>query len=146
MPTDQRMPPYRFSHRARVGFDETDAQGIVYYGRYMPYFDRARVEYLRHLGVLVREPADPEFVMRAQHVEYLAPARFDDELDVFVRVRRIGTTSIAWEFEAQEVATGARLVTATQTLVSVDLAERRPVPVEWRVRDAVARFEQELEP
>jgi acyl-CoA thioesterase FadM len=37
-------------------------------------------------------------------------------------------------------------VTATQTLVSVDLAERRPVPVEWRVRDAVARFEQELEP
>jgi acyl-CoA thioester hydrolase len=146
MPPDDRMPPYRFSHRARVGFDETDAQGIVYYGRYMPYFDRARVEYMRHLGVLVREPADPEFVMRAQHVEYLAPARFDDELDVFVRVRRIGTSSIVWEFEALEVATGARLVTAHQTLVSVDLAERRPVPVEWRVRDAVAGFEQVLEP
>ena len=108
MAIDERMPPYRFSHRARVGFDETDAQGIVYYGRYMPYFDRARVEYLRHLGVLVREPSDPEFVMRAQHVEYLAPARFDDELDVFVRVRRIGTTSIVWEFEAHEVATGIR--------------------------------------
>ena len=146
MPPDDRMPPYRFSHRARVGFDETDAQGIVYYGRYMPYFDRARVEYMRHLGVLVREPADPEFVMRAQHVEYLAPARFDDELDVFVRVRRIGTSSIVWEFEALEVATGDRLVTAHQTLVSVDLAERRPVPVELRVRDAVAGFEQVLEP
>jgi acyl-CoA thioester hydrolase len=146
MPPDDRRPPYRFSHRARVGFDETDAQGIVYYGRYMPYFDRARVEYLRHLGVLVREPADPEFVMRAQHVEYLAPARFDDELDVFVRVRRIGTSSIVWEFEAHDVSTGERLVAANQTLVSVDLAERRPVPVEWRVRDAVAQFEQVLEP
>ncbi|MDX6547614.1 MAG: acyl-CoA thioester hydrolase [Gaiellales bacterium] len=146
MPPDDRRPPYCFSHRARVGFDETDAQGIVYYGRYMPYFDRARVEYLRHLGVLVREPADPEFVMRAQHVEYLAPARFDDELDVFVRVRRIGTSSIVWEFEAHDVATGERLVAANQTLVSVDLAERRPVPVEWRVRDAVAQFEQVLEP
>ncbi|MDX6522272.1 MAG: acyl-CoA thioester hydrolase [Gaiellales bacterium] len=146
MPPDDRMPPYRFSHRGRVGFDETDAQGIVYYGRYMPYFDRARVEYLRHLGVLVREPADPEFVMRAQHVEYLAPARFDDELDVFVRVRRIGTSSIVWEFEAHDVSTGDRLVAANQTLVSVDLAERRPVPVEWRVRDAVAQFEQVLEP
>jgi acyl-CoA thioester hydrolase len=146
MPPDDRRPPYRFSHRARVGFDETDAQGIVYYGRYMPYFDRARVEYLRHLGVLVREPADPEFVMRAQHVEYLAPARFDDELDVFVRVRRIGTSSIVWEFEAHDVSTGDRLVAANQTLVSVDLAERRPVPVEWRVRDAVAQFEQVLEP
>jgi acyl-CoA thioester hydrolase len=146
MPIDDRRPPYRFSHRARVGFDETDAQGIVYYGRYMPYFDRARVEYLRHLGVLVREPADPEFVMRVQHVEYLAPARFDDELDVFVRVRRIGTSSIVWEFEAHDVTTGERLVAANQTLVSVDLAERRPVPVEWRVRDAVAHFEQVLEP
>ena len=136
---------YRFSHRIRVGFDETDAQGVVYYGRYMPYFDRARVEYLRDLGVLVREPADPEFVMRAQHVEYHAPARFDDELEVYVRVRRIGTTSVLWEFEAYNATSEERLVVATQTAVSVDLAERRPVPVEWRVREAIAAFEPELE-
>ena len=70
--------------------------------------------------------------MRAQHVEYHAPARFDDELEVFVRVRRIGTTSLSWEFEAYKVSGGDRLVAANQTLVSVDLAERRPVPVEWR--------------
>jgi acyl-CoA thioester hydrolase len=96
--------------------------------------------------VLVPEPADPEFVMRAQHVEYHAPAAFDDELDVFVRVRRIGTTSVAWEFEAYKVAGDERLVSAMQTVVAVDLAERRPVPVEWRVRDAIGQFETELEP
>jgi acyl-CoA thioester hydrolase len=146
MPSDDRRPPYRFAYRTRVGFDETDAQGIVYYGRYMPYFDRARVEYLRSLDVLVREPADPEFVMRAQHVEYHAPARFDDELDVFVRVRRIGTTSVSWEFEAYSVTGDERLVSALQTLVAVDATDRRPVPVEWRVRDAIAQFEMELEP
>ena len=145
MPVDDRRPPYRFAYRTRVGFDETDAQGIVYYGRYMPYFDRARVEYLRNLGVLIREPADPEFVMRSQHVEYHAPARFDDELDVFVRVRRIGTTSVSWEFEAYTCTDDGRLVSATQTLVAVDLSERRPVPVEWRVREAIAQFEWELE-
>ena len=145
MPATDRRPPFRYAYRTRVGFDETDAQGIVYYGRYMPYFDRARVEYLRDLGVLVREPADPEFVMRAQHVEYHAPARFDDELEVFVRVRRIGTTSVLWEFEAYNATTDERLVVATQTAVSVDLAERRPVPVEWRVREAIAAFEEELE-
>ena len=60
-PTDRR-PPFRFSTHTRVGFDETDAQGIVYYGRYMPYFDRARVEYLRHLELLHRAPHGPEFV------------------------------------------------------------------------------------
>ena len=137
--------PFKFSAETRVGFSDTDAQGVVYYGRYMPYFDRARVEYMRDLGVLSREPADPEFVMRAQHVEYHAPARFDDELEVFVRVRRIGTTSVLWEFEAYNAATDERLVVATQTAVSVDLSERRPVPVEWRVREAIAAFEQELE-
>ncbi|MEA2281008.1 MAG: acyl-CoA thioester hydrolase [Solirubrobacteraceae bacterium] len=145
MPASDRRPPFRYAHRMRVGFDETDAQGIVYYGRYMPYFDRARVEYMRDLGVLVQEPADPEFVMRAQHVEYHAPARFDDELEVFVRVRRIGTTSIAWEFEAYNVTSGERLAAANQTLVSVDPAERRPVPVEWRVREAIAGFETDME-
>jgi acyl-CoA thioester hydrolase len=145
MPATDRRPPFRYAYRTRVGFDETDAQGIVYYGRYMPYFDRARVEYLRDLGLLVREPAEPEFVMRAQHVEYHAPARFDDELEVFVRVRRLGTTSVSWEFEAYNAATDERLVVATQTVVSVDLGERRPVPVEWRFREAVAAFEPELE-
>ena len=43
---------YAFSTRTRVGFSDTDAQGIVYYGRYNPYFDLARVEYLRSLGLL----------------------------------------------------------------------------------------------
>ena len=67
-------PPFRFSATTRVGFDETDAQGVVYYGRYMPYFDRARVEYLRRLDLLARAPgAFTEFVMRANHVEYHAP-------------------------------------------------------------------------
>ena len=111
----------------------------------MPYFDRARVEYMRHLGLLVREPSDPEFVMRAQSVEYLAPARFDDELEVFVRVTRIGRTSMSWEFAAYNVATDDRLVTAQQTSVQVDLAQRRPVAVDPHVVEVVSQFEQHLE-
>ena len=62
-PTDD-LPPFRFAARMRVGFDETDAQAVVYYGRYLPYFDRARVEYQRHLGLLHALPAGLEFVMR----------------------------------------------------------------------------------
>ena len=140
-----RKPPFKYAAFTRVGFSDTDAQGIVYYGRYMPYFDRARVEYMRHLGLLVREPSDPEFVMRAQSVEYLAPARFDDELEVFVRVTRIGRTSMSWEFAAYNVATDDRLVTAQQTSVQVDLAQRRPVAVDPHVVEVVSQFEQHLE-
>ena len=83
--------------------------------------------------------------MRAQHVEYHAPARFDDELEVFVRVLRIGTTSMVWQFEAVNVATSEHLATAQQTLVQVDLASRRPVPVSGRLRSAIRGFDQEVE-
>ena len=134
---------YRFSHRIRVGFDETDAQGVVYYGRYMPYFDRARVEYLRRIGQLTHVPGAPEFVMRAQHVEYHAPARFDDELEVFVRVRRLGRTSVTWEFEAWNAASGEHLATSSQTAVYV--ADRRPVRVDDGMRGAVAAFDTAVE-
>jgi YbgC/YbaW family acyl-CoA thioester hydrolase len=82
-------PPFKFSARTRVGFSDTDAQGIVYYGRYNPYFDLARVEYLRARGLLHQQrPGD--FVMRANDVEYFAPAVFDDEIEVFVRVAASG--------------------------------------------------------
>ena len=146
MSTSERRPPFRFAYRTRVGFDETDAQGIVYYGRYMPYFDRARVEYLRHLDLLDhgRGAGVSQFVMRAQHVQYHAPASFDDELDVFVRVQRIGRTSITWEFDALETAAGTHLATANQTLVRVD-AGRHPVEVPSEIRERIGAFEWELD-
>ncbi|HYX87424.1 MAG TPA: thioesterase family protein [Gaiellales bacterium] len=141
----EHRPPFRFAVRTRVGFDETDAQGIVYYGRYMPYFDRARVEYLRHLGLLGREPSGAEFVMRALEVRYHAPARFDDELEVFARVRRLGRTSVTWEFDAYEVESGEHLASSSQTLVQVDPDRRRPAEVGRGFRAAVSAFETEVE-
>ena len=124
---------YAFSTRTRVGFSDTDAQGVVYYGRYNPYFDLARGEYLRSLDLLHREGAG-EFVMRANDVEYFAPARFDDEIDIHVRVPRFGRTSVTFELAAFNVADGTLLVTARQTLVYIDPVARRPIeiPAEYR--------------
>jgi YbgC/YbaW family acyl-CoA thioester hydrolase len=133
-------PPFKFSARTRVGFSDTDAQGIVYYGRYNPYFDLARVEYLRSLGLLHRD-AGGEFVMRANDVEYFAPARFDDELEIYARVSRIGKTSVTFEFAAHKIADDMLLVTAHQTLVYIDLDARRPLAVPADYRDRVLDFE-----
>ena len=132
--------PFKFSAQTRVGFSDTDAQGVVYYGRYMPYFDLARVEYHRHLDMLRTERGDRQFVMRAMTVEYHAPARFDDPIEVFVRVARIGTSSVAYEFAAY-LEGDTLAVTATQTLVLVDMAERRPSPVPGWWREKVRAFE-----
>jgi len=136
--TDRR-PPFKYSALCRVWFSDTDAQGIVYYGRYLPYFDHARVEYHRHLGPL--EVGESEFVMRASTVEYHAPARFDDLLEVFVRMARIGRTSATYECAAYRVDDDALMVTATQTLVLVDLEERRAAAIPDAVRGRMRSFE-----
>src|SRR5690242_6829046 len=99
-----RKPPFHYSALARVAFSDTDAQGVVYYGRYMPYFDLARVEYHRHLGRPHLDGVD--FAMRAITVEYVAGARFDDLLEVFVRIERIGTTSITYDHAAYRLGAG----------------------------------------
>ncbi len=136
-----RRPPFKFSSFTRVGFSDTDAQGIVYYGRYLPYFDYARVEYSRHLGLLAYDLGGCEFVMRACEVVYEAPARFDDLLEVFVRTRRIGRTSVTSEYCAVRVADDVLMCAAEQTLVLVDLAERRAAAIPDGYRRALEQFE-----
>ena len=144
--TTDEKPPFKYAAHTRVGFSDTDAQGIVYYGRYVPYFDLARVEYHRHLG-LSRETLDGnEFVMRAMHVEYHAPAVFDDLIEVFVRLARIGRTSATYEFAAYREEDDVLMVTATQTLVLVDLDERKACAIPEAFVETVRAFEgDELE-
>jgi acyl-CoA thioester hydrolase len=126
-------PPFKFAARTRVGFSDTDAQGIVYYGRYMPYFDLAKVEYHRALDMLRTGPDAEQFVMRAMTTEYLAPARFDDEIEIDIRISRVGTSSVTYEFAAY-LRGDVLAVTASQTVVLIDLAKHEPcrVPDWWR--------------
>ena len=78
--------------------------------------------------------------MRANRVEYHAPARFDDLLEVFVRVERIGTSSAVFQFAACDEH-GVDLCTAEQVVVLIDRATRRPVTVGEAYRRAVDLFE-----
>jgi acyl-CoA thioester hydrolase len=141
--TTDRKPPFKFSALTRVGFSDTDAQGIVYYGRYLPYFDTARVEYHRHLGLLPEHAGDEQFVMRASTVEYLAPAVFDDLIEIFIRIRRLGRTSATYECAAYRVDDDVLMVTAAQTLVLIDFDERRPAPIPDWYRERIRGFEGE---
>jgi acyl-CoA thioester hydrolase len=139
-PTKKR-PPFGFSAFMRVGFDETDAQAVVYYGRYFPYFDRARVEYLRHLGLLGMRTGGVEFVMRRAVCEYEAPARFDDPLEVFIRTASIGRTSQVYEFQAWHAGRDLLLARAEETLVLIDREARRPAVVPDAYRIPISAFE-----
>ncbi len=141
-PSDRR-PPFRYSALARVWFSDTDAQGVVYYGRYLPYFDHARREYLRHLGLAAQWHGDEQFVMRALEVQYEAPAVFDDLLEIFVRTSRIGRSSLTNECAAYRVGDDMLMCTARLTVVLIDAETRKPIAVPDDYRRAVAAFEGE---
>lgn len=137
----ERKAPFRYAAFVRVGFSDTDAQGVVYYGRYMPYFDLARTEFHRHLGRV--HLGEVDFAMRAVTVEYVAPARFDDLLEVFVRVERIGRTSITYDHAAYRTDDDTPMASAKATLVCIALDERKAVPVPQPFRDQIASFQRE---
>ena len=82
--------------------------------------------------------------MRASTVEYHSAARFDDMLEVFVRVERIGTTSVTYDHAAYKVTDGEGdelMVTAKQTLVWIDQARRKSLPVPDLFRERILAFE-----
>ena len=84
-----------------------------------------------------------EFVMRACTIEYLAPAVFDDLTEVYVRMAKIGRTSVSYELAAYRERDDELMVTATQTLVLVDLDERKAVPIPDSYKEAIRAFEGE---
>jgi acyl-CoA thioester hydrolase len=81
--------------------------------------------------------------MRANTIEYLAPAVFDDLIEVYVRVAKIGRTSVTFELAAYRAHDDELLVTATQTLVLVDLDERKACAIPDAYKDAIRTFEGE---
>ncbi len=90
------MTDYRFS--IRVYWEDTDAGGVVYYANYLRFFERARTEWLRTLGVAqqrLREDDGVIFIVSDCTVRYLRPARLDDRLEVTVAVRECGRASLA---------------------------------------------------
>lgn len=80
----------------RVYYEDTDAAGIVYYANYLKFAERARTELLRSLGFeqeALRRTSGLAFVVRRCVIEYRAPARLDDMLDLATRLVRLGGAS-----------------------------------------------------
>ncbi|QJW84184.1 tol-pal system-associated acyl-CoA thioesterase [Ramlibacter terrae] len=86
-----------FTRPLRVYWEDTDAGGIVFYANYLKFFERARTEWLRSLGVsqrALREATGGMFVVGETSVRYLRPARLDDELLVTAQLEAAGRASL----------------------------------------------------
>jgi acyl-CoA thioester hydrolase len=89
--------PNAFTIPVRIYYEDTDAGGVVYYANYLKFFERCRTEWLRDIGHdqadLLRDPGIA-FVVRTVNVEYLKPARLDDQLMVGLEVEKITRAQI----------------------------------------------------
>jgi acyl-CoA thioester hydrolase len=142
-PTD-RVAPFRFSAVSRVDVAETDLGAVVYYGRYVHHVDRAVIAYRRHVGIPPLGPDGHLFVVRRLEVDYRAPARFDDEVEAFVRVARVGGSSHQYAIRLERIGGGpsGHLADAVITIVGVGGYDApRPTRMPRSMRDAVAAFE-----
>ena len=97
------MDKATFSWPIRVYWEDTDAGGIVFYANYLKFFERARTEWLRSLGIQqqqLKEQTGGMFVVAETSVKYLRPARLDDELIVTARLQLSGRASMTIQQQA----------------------------------------------
>lgn len=89
--------PNAFTIPVRIYYEDTDAGGVVYYANYLKFFERCRTEWLRAIGhqqaELLRDPGIA-FVVRGVAIEFLKPARLDDQLVVGLEVEKISRAQL----------------------------------------------------
>ena len=126
-----------FSIPVRIYYEDTDAGGVVYYANYLKFLERCRSEWLRAIGhqqaELLHDPGIA-FVVRSVQVDFLKPARLDDQLRVDLEVEKVSRAQIFFRQtirRAEESLAGGpgELLSATVHLVCVNAAQMKPTSI-----------------
>ena len=136
---------FRFSCELRVRWGECDAQGIVFNAQYMNFIEVAQAEYFRNLGIRLYD-ADSrrcfDLATVKATLEYMAPARVDDMLEIYIGVARIGNSSLTLKAEMY-LADGAQPIHRAEAVYvnyDAELGKARAVPDD--ARRLIADFER----
>ena len=128
---------FAFSTRFRVRYAEIDGQRIVFNSRYLEYADVAVTEFWEWTGIAEALPdvwPTTEFNVRRTEIDYLKPFRLGDTIEAFVRIEKLGTTSLTKRFELAHAVTGELHTVITMVSVHVDLETGRPVALPDKIR------------
>jgi acyl-CoA thioester hydrolase len=119
--------PQVFTWPVRIYYEDTDAGGIVFYANYLKFFERARTEWLRATGVDQHALAQEDgaiFVVKHAAIDYHAPARLDDVLNLTLGIEKLGRASVHF---VQHAHCGDLLLCSAQVKVGcVDATTLRP--------------------
>ncbi|MES3100121.1 acyl-CoA thioesterase [Sphingomonas faeni] len=130
-------PGFAFSTRFRVRYAEIDGQRIVFNSRYLEYADVAVTEFWEWTGIAEALPdvwPTTEFNVRRTEIDYLKPFRLGDTVEAFVRIEKLGTSSLTKRFELAHAETGELHTVISMVSVHVDLETGRPVALPDAIR------------
>jgi acyl-CoA thioester hydrolase len=140
MSTSQPGAEIGFTWPIRVYYEDTDAGGIVFYANYLKFFERARTEWLRACGVDQNRLANETgaiFIVRSTAVDYRAPARLDDVVNVVSRIERLGRASV--DFAQEAWRDGTLLAVGSIRVGCVERTALRPAAIPPPVLAALRR-------
>ena len=134
---------FTFSCSVKVRYAEIDGQKIVFNSRYLEYTDVAATEFWAWTGIadtLGSVWTDTEFHVRRAEVDYLKPFVWGDTIRIWVRIDRIGTTSMRQRYEMVNEATGALHCAVDMVVVNVHLPTGTPAPIDDAVRQFIGNL------
>jgi acyl-CoA thioester hydrolase len=130
-----------FVWQLRVYWEDTDGGGVVYHARYLNFFERARTEWLRSLGVDQSRLAAEEgvlFVVRRVEIDFFRPARMDDALRVSVHSVSAGRSKLEIAQEMVRESDGVLLASAEVTAACLEARSFKPTRIPSWIRASVA--------
>lgn len=130
--------------KIRVRYSETDQMGYVYYGNYAAYFEVARVEMLRQIGLSYRKLEEEGIMLPVgdYHIRYNKPAYYDDLLTIKTTIRNLPGVKIEFHYETFNEK-GFCINTAETTLVFVDIKSGKAVKAPAYFMDVVTPYFRE---
>ena len=135
---------FRFRTEFRVRWMECDAQGIVFNGAYLGYLELAQAEYWRNLGIGIYHLPQSgyfDFAVVKTTLEFKAPARVDEMVEAYVRVSRIGNTSLDMEMELYRPNPELLLTRIDAVYVGYDAATEATRRVPDDLRELINHYE-----
>lgn len=140
-PTTDAAPAAAFCWPVRVYYEDTDAGGVVYHARYLYFMERARTEWLRRLGFeqdLLRSAHGVLFAVRRMSLEFLRPARFNDQLEIMAIPTSHGRASLDFAQQVRRPSDDILCCRASVNVACLEAVSLRPARIPTALLAALA--------
>jgi len=132
---------YSHATKIRVSYADTDQMGFVYYGNYARYYEIARVESFRHLGLSYKEMEANGILMPVLEnwSKFYKPGLYDELLTVTAKIPALPGVRVTFEYDVENEA-GELIQNGRTTLVFLDKQTRKPVRIPQHMLDLLSPY------